>query len=83
MMKTLSNLKADAADLQTAATHTGRTITNSQTKFSRRSRHSKNLITFESSAGGLVQVPMTELWKLVEGVDEKLKAPAAPALAKG
>ena len=76
-MTTISNLNGTPATTQPAMEHAGKQVKNTQSQkgFWRRINHSKNVLSFESSAGGLVQIPISELWKLGETHDDKLKAP--------
>jgi len=79
----LSNLSATPTALASAnpakplPTHQGKTVKNVQSKqgFQRTVKHSKNLITLESSAGGSVAIPISELWTLCEAHDSKLCIP--------
>jgi hypothetical protein len=76
-MKSLCNLTATCNEAAKPAEHVATPMQNvqSQKGFWRRLRHSKNLITAESSAGGSVQLSVSELWTLLENHDSKLKTP--------
>ena len=79
-MKTLSNLKPDvteAADLAHSAKPAAHT--QSSRVFTRRLWISQTLITAENSTGGKIQIPVAELWKMIEGADATFVPPSAPA----
>jgi len=79
-MTTISNLTGTANAAQPAIAHAGKLVKNTQSQkgFWRRIKHSKKVLSFESSAGGLVQIPIAELWKLGEAHDGNLKTPQMP-----
>lgn len=76
-MKTITGLTGSVSAAAVAQAHIQPTVSNTQSKkgFWRRIRHSKNLITAESSTGGLAQISTDDLWTLLESADPNLKPP--------
>lgn len=76
-MTSLCKLTATANVTAKPSAHIGTPVHNTQSKkgFWRRIRHSQGLITAESSTGGSVELPISEIWALLESVDPKLKVP--------
>ena len=78
-MKILSNLSAVATESAAPIESNAFGVDNvqSQQGFWRKLNCSKDIITMKSSSGGLVQIPIEELWKLGESLDASLKVPVA------
>jgi len=77
-MTSLSKLSASIITPDaTAQSHAGKTVSNTQSKkgFTRKILHSKDLLTFQSSNGGSVQINISELWALAESNDPLLCVP--------
>ena len=77
-MKMLSNLSAAVSDLSSpldATRNQGARSVQSQAGFWRHIRFTKSGPYFESSAGGRVFIPESELWKLAEQHDANLVTP--------
>lgn len=76
-MKTLQNLNAGKLSDAPAMNHAGKSAKNSQSVkgFQRKITHSKDLLTFQSSIGGNVQISISELWALAESHDPLLRFP--------
>jgi hypothetical protein len=76
-MKILSNIKALSETHSTPSTTASANPPRKSIAHSRSHRISSRGIIFESTSGGSVLIPFSELWKLAESSDDKLAIPVA------